>query len=342
MPKIAILVFFLAGIAGTQVIPSEQIPFVQDEDIIYAQSLILCSISKNTNSERGEFGLLRTSPNPMSGSSTIRGAYIKAGELVNPNKGKLVSRIFGSYDVITVVTGEPKRNSGSYDWDETAVRKGKGEDTLIDPYSPFHNRVRYVLCCFDEKAVGKEKFQEPCWIPNEWIIYVDSTLKFIRDNAALFDEEKLDSNKLRLDQLITASNPLSAIEAARIRMHTLPVEKRIELIKDARGIRQGCFTYFALQSTEFFTETIKSFDSMIKNANEESLILGMYSGAALFARISKDPEKSKAVRDALALIDEKTLPPIRAEDRNFAKCRFLAGYAGAALKSNSQPEDEEK
>lgn len=250
-------------------------------------------------------------PEPLSGMGRIPGAYIKAwsGEMVVPEDSCMVVRIEGTFSIISVLVGSPKKKKWEYEWEEKAdFAYSSGPRTQKERprwYSAIDSSGGVVICRLNEKAEGRDQFTEIHLLPQGWKRFVKPAWDYYRENREVFRAEGTKRNRGRLLSLLRSENPLLAVEACRLVVEAGLADKEVvkNTIANSRAYKQATLLLVFMRNVaqENYEDFLALLTSLVDEKHEESewlrgLALGFFVG-------SYDAPNSISYRMATRLLD---------------------------------------
>jgi hypothetical protein len=191
--------------------PLSRAPATRERLLHDARAVLDVSEFDATRLGRGPWVVLRATPEPHSGSATSAGSIVDGdtGELVHLSGalpgplGYSVLVYEGSYEILSVLSGQPPPASGRYLWSEQqeAVVREVSRDHLYQPFA----QGGVVVCQFDPAARERPPFQRVSLLPEGWEQYVPRAARTAADPSADTLSRRLRSrNPLLFTQAIRA------------------------------------------------------------------------------------------------------------------------------------------
>jgi hypothetical protein len=191
--------------------PLSRAPATQERLLHDARAVLDVSEFDATRLGGGQWVVLRATPDPRSGSATAAGSFVDGdtGQLVHPPRagaglaGRSVHVYEGSYEILSVLHGQPPPVAGRYRWleqREVLVREVSPDDA----YHPFA-QGGVVVCQFDPEASEQSPFQHVSLLPEGWEQQVPRAARAAADPSADTLSRRLRSpNPLLFTQAVRA------------------------------------------------------------------------------------------------------------------------------------------
>ncbi len=289
--------------------PLSQAPAVRQRVLHDARAVLDVSEFDVTQLAEGPWIVLRALPAPHSGSATVSGAFIdgdtgrlvdESGRFADQSRGTTSSAGYGtiwyegSYEIMSVLAGQPPPEAGRYSWleQQPMVVRGTPRERVYNPFA----RGGTVLCQFDPAAHEISPFSRVCLLPEGFEAHVATAARGVSELAGAAPAEAP-------GRWLTSPNPLLSAQAVRelARGQRLTEQSLRSLLETADGYNRAVLHFTALRDGQYLgADVLRSgFDTDFVPGSEpdhrRAAALALFT-AQLFA-----PQAAALIADELPL-----------------------------------------
>jgi len=231
-----------------------------------------------------------------SGHIIAEGPYInaKTGEYVEPPGSKYEMIIRGNLTVEAAIFGPLRFRQTAYKW---IVREHRPDPEDAAYFSPFRDGG-LALVGYNDLEAGARQFDPTYLVAAEWKPCVAPAFAYVRSHPSTFDAPKESTNRVELRRLLTGSNPMLTVFAAKTLTHSGGPD--VAYVRnhwtDAPGILGAAVLLMVLDSSDVDAKALAARAATASVGVRRQVVLAGVAGLS-------EPRESSAYKNGVAILD---------------------------------------